>query len=112
MTTARRLVGAIALLAILFAPARLAADDHDARDISAAALAPTLTDVDLGRVEARTDAGVEDEAPMSPVPVTPATPTGLAPAAVVLLAALSLVPLHRRPLLTPLLRRGPPLLAR
>jgi hypothetical protein len=105
MPVARRLVWVLALLALVFAPARLDARESDARTVSAASLAPTLSAADTAPtnpspVARETDAGAAD---LRPHPLL-----GWALAALVLVA---LAPdLRPRPaaLMVRWRRRGPP----
>ncbi len=101
----------VAVLALLFGPALLAdgGGQADAKALSAAALAPTLSSADVARVEAVTE-GRDQAARPAPTLV----PISTAPAAALLLVAALAVPLvlgdDRGAHLLGWRRRGPPLL--
>jgi hypothetical protein len=105
-----RLIWVVALLALLFGPARLADEgDHaDAKSLSAAALAPTVSSADVARsgpVEERAE-DVARSRPASSPPIS-------APAAALLALALATPLVQEAPRAGYRLgwrRRGPPLL--
>ncbi len=111
MPTVWRVLGAVALVALVFAPGRVL-DTDDAAALEAATLAPTFTSAELTRSQ-----------PPTPPPVAPhagrAADPGVATAATLLAIALAalLVDAGSRPPLpvahrAQLRRRGPPPLAR
>ena len=111
MPTVWRVLGAVALVALVFAPGRVL-DTDDAAALEAATLAPTFTSAELTRSQPPTPAPVAVQSGRAPDPaVTAAAATLLAVALAALLVDAAARPVRPVAHGTQPRRRGPPLLA-